>query len=593
MTIAIAASSRATPALASRTRASRSSRRAVAERRRSVPAGVPTASRFGATPIPAPLRLFAVPRLRPTICRAGPNSAAVEIPPAPNPDDVNHWKDALPANDPIDKQILKLFVPAMLNFLIIPLVGAIDVFWVGRMGSAVALAAQGAANQVFQSAFWIISFVPSIIAPVVAKAAASGDTEEVQRAVGEAIFVASLVGLFGMLFLTVFQTKALGIVGVVAGSATATEAGPYIGWRALTFIPAIISTVAFAAFRGTLDVTTPMKITLASQMINLLLDPILIFGAGFIKAMGVAGAAMATSASEVTSAVLYVKTMLSRKIVTLSSMFRTPSWSAIGKLMVGGAAVQMRSVAQNITFLAVMRAILTMDSTGTAAAAHTVSAQIFQLGLISVLALSTLAAILIPQRINAANAGEGGKWEAKKVADRLLMWGLMLGTVLGMVQACALPALQLFTPLQNVHEMARAPVLIGAVQMPLNGLVFVAEGLMQGHQAFARLAGGMLVSTGLMLGALRLWGNTLEGVWFCFFVFNISRLFFGLRHHLVDGPLAPAKLRASALEQKPRTEVSEVFDEAASELDATFGVSSKGEGREGERNDALSRALRT
>ena len=113
---------------------------------------------------------------------------------APETEGVNFWKDALPANDAIDKQILKLFVPAMLNFLIIPLVGAVDVFWVGRMGSAVALAAQGAANQVFQSAFWIISFVPSIIAPVVAKAAASGDTEEVQRATGEAIFVASLVG---------------------------------------------------------------------------------------------------------------------------------------------------------------------------------------------------------------------------------------------------------------------------------------------------------------------------------------------------------------------------------------------------------------
>ena len=44
--------------------------------------------------------------------------------------------------------------------------------------------------------------------------------------------------------------------------------------------------------------------------------------------------------------------------------------------------------------------------------------------------------------------------------------------------------------------------------MPLNGLVFVAEGLMQGHQAFPRLAGGMLVSTTLMLGALQLWGST-------------------------------------------------------------------------------------
>jgi hypothetical protein len=76
--------------------------------------------------------------------------------------------------------------------------------------------------------------------------------------------------------------------------------------------------------------------------------------------------------------------------------------------------------------------------------------------------------------------------------------------------------------------------------------VFVAEGLMQGHQAFARLAGGMCVSTALMLGALKVWGSTLEGVWGCFFVFNISRLAFGLRHHFFDGPLAPSKLRAAA-----------------------------------------------
>ena len=341
------------------------------------------------------------------------------------------------------------------------------------------------------------------------------------------------------------QTKALGIVGVVAGSATALEAGPYIGWRALTFIPAIISTVGFAAFRGTLDVTTPMKITLASQLINVVLDPLLIFGAGWIKAMGVAGAAIATSASEVTSATLYISTMLKKKLITIKSMFRVPSFKQIGALAVGGSAVQLRSIAQNITFLAVQRAILTMDPSGTSAAAHTVSAQMFQLGVIAILALSTLAAILIPQRINAtAASGAGGKLEAKKVADRLLMWGFVLGLFLGVLQACALPMIKFFTPLQGVQDMAKLPVLIGAIQMPLNGLVFVCEGLMQGHQAFLRLAGGMFVSTGLMMGALKMWGNSLEGVWFCFFVFNFSRLAFGLRHHLVDGPLAPHKLKA-------------------------------------------------
>jgi len=57
-------------------------------------------------------------------------------------------------------------------------------------------------------------------------------------------------------------------------------------------------TAGFAAFRGTLDVNTPMKITILSQMVNMVLDPIFIFGLGGIKAMGVAGAAIATGISE-------------------------------------------------------------------------------------------------------------------------------------------------------------------------------------------------------------------------------------------------------------------------------------------------------
>ncbi len=89
------------------------------------------------------------------------------------------------------------------------------------------------------------------------------------------------------------------------------------------------------------------------------------------------------------------------------------------------------------------------------------------------------------------------------------------------------------------------PCIIGAVLQPLNGVVFVGEGLMQGHQAFLRLAAGMFVSTGAMLIALNLYGDTLAGVWFCFTVFNTFRLFFGVRHHFFDGPLAPRNIDAT------------------------------------------------
>ena len=59
----------------------------------------------------------------------------------------NTW----PCGDELDKRILGLALPAMLNLAILPLVGAADTFWVGRMGDAQALAGQGAANQVFSS----------------------------------------------------------------------------------------------------------------------------------------------------------------------------------------------------------------------------------------------------------------------------------------------------------------------------------------------------------------------------------------------------------------------------------------------------------
>ena len=86
-------------------------------------------------------------------------------------------------------------MPAIVNFLVLPITQAVDLFWVGRMGEALATAGQAAANQVFSSAFWLVSFVPTITTPRVAAANAKGDKEEVQRVVGEAIFLSTAIGL--------------------------------------------------------------------------------------------------------------------------------------------------------------------------------------------------------------------------------------------------------------------------------------------------------------------------------------------------------------------------------------------------------------
>lgn len=66
-----------------------------------------------------------------------------------------------PQNDDLDKRMIKIALPCIANFAINPLIGAVDLFWVNRMGNALAVAGQAAANQVFSSAFWIVSVLPS------------------------------------------------------------------------------------------------------------------------------------------------------------------------------------------------------------------------------------------------------------------------------------------------------------------------------------------------------------------------------------------------------------------------------------------------
>lgn len=130
-----------------------------------------------------------------------------EEPPASvqTPAKIGKW----PCGDELDKRIMSLALPAVLNFAIFPLVGAADTFWVGRMSNALALAGQGAANQVFNSAFWFMSFLPSVITPLVAKAHGAGNEEAVRERVGEAFFIGAIMGIIGTVLLTLFPGQAL------------------------------------------------------------------------------------------------------------------------------------------------------------------------------------------------------------------------------------------------------------------------------------------------------------------------------------------------------------------------------------------------
>jgi hypothetical protein len=99
-------------------------------------------------------------------CRSGRKSltstaiAAVQVP-AEDKEEASPVLGQWPCFDKLDRQLIKISLPVIANFAINPLIGAVDLFWVNRMGDALAVAGQSAANQVFSSVFWFTSFLPS------------------------------------------------------------------------------------------------------------------------------------------------------------------------------------------------------------------------------------------------------------------------------------------------------------------------------------------------------------------------------------------------------------------------------------------------
>jgi multidrug resistance protein, MATE family len=250
------------------------------------------------------------------------------------------------------------------------------------------------------------------------------------------------------------------------------------------------------------------------------------------------------------SAITYIVLLRKKNMIKLRKIFKFPSWKKLEPLLRGGFALQLRNVALNITFLAVTRVTQSIDTTGVGAAAHALTIQVFQVGGIVLLALSTVAQTIVPNDMvrrfdKTQQRWLGGPRRARSSVNRLMSWGFILGILLGSLQILLLPMLQQVTPLREVRDAARVPSYLASLYQIINGLVFIGEGVMVGTGSFMQLSLSTVVATGGCLWALKtlppVYGLT--GVWMGFGVFNVLRLFGVGIHQFVNGPLSPRVLK--------------------------------------------------
>jgi putative MATE family efflux protein len=194
----------------------------------------------------------------------------------------------------IDRAILHLGAPAAMAALLQAGFLVVDTFWLGRVGP-VALAAASTAGFTMWLAQTLGDGAAAGSGSVLARAIGAEDGAGAGRAAiaGHALAVwgSAIVSSTGLLLS--YATFAF-----MGTDAAVTGEGLKYMWVVLAGMPLYFLFVWLsAAFRAVGDAQTPLRLLALAAVVNLVVDPLLIFGVGPLQGLGVTGAALATVTS--------------------------------------------------------------------------------------------------------------------------------------------------------------------------------------------------------------------------------------------------------------------------------------------------------
>ena len=297
----------------------------------------------------------------------------------------------------LNRAILLLAIPMVLEMVLESLFAVTDVFWVGRLG-ANAVATVGITESMLALVFAIGLGVAMSTTAMVARRIGEKDPEGAAISGVQSVILGLGISLAIGIPAGIYAPELLRAVGatpqiVAMGSGYARIALGGCGAIIMLFLNNAI-------FRGAGDAAIAMRLLWVSNIINLILDPCLIFGIGPFPRMGVTGAALATFTGRSIGVLYQFYRLLkgTERIHVLSRHLRVNFGVMLRLLRVSLTGILQFAIA-NTSWIVLVRIISIFGAV--AVAGYTVAIRIVVFFILPSWGLSNAAATLVGQNLGA------------------------------------------------------------------------------------------------------------------------------------------------------------------------------------------------
>jgi putative MATE family efflux protein len=297
----------------------------------------------------------------------------------------------------IDRAIFLLAIPMTLEMMMESLFAIVDIFFVSKIGVN-AIAVVGLTESILTITYSLGWGLAMGTTAMIARRVGEQDNERASIAAVQSIYLAFIISIPIMFAGIFFSEDLLKLMG--ASEMLIDECSGYTKIALGSNLIVILLFLINGIFRGAGDATLAMRTLVIANSLNIVLDPLFIFGVGPFPELGVQGAAVATAIGR-TSGIVYQLYHLNKgkgliKIHKNNWQFKSEIIFRLVKLSSG---VTAQFIISSASWIFLMRIMSTFGSM--ALAGYTVAIRIVIFTLLPAWGFSNAAATMVGQNLGA------------------------------------------------------------------------------------------------------------------------------------------------------------------------------------------------